>query len=86
MRPTSSTPLWLAAIWARRSARLVAGLREGWGASVSRRRVSSSRNRPFSVSSQLSKRTPSSSMVRLFAGMEPGAMPPISAWWPREAT
>ena len=48
--------------------------------------VSASRNRPFSTSSQLSKSTPSSSIVRLCAGMEPGVMPPISAWWPRDAT
>ncbi len=29
---------------------------------------------------------PSSWMVLLKAGIEPGVMPPISAWWPREAT
>jgi len=28
----------------------------------------------------------SSSIRLLLAGMEPGEMPPISAWWPREAT
>ena len=30
--------------------------------------------------------TPSSSMRVLAAGIEPGETPPISAWWPREAT
>ena len=62
------------------------GLRDGYGAAVSSSRVSSSRNRPSSTSSQLSNSTPSSCTLRLCAGMEPGVMPPISAWWPREAT
>ena len=30
--------------------------------------------------------TPSSSMVALSGGIEPGEMPPTSAWWPREPT
>jgi hypothetical protein len=34
----------------------------------------------------LSSNTPSSSMLRESAGMEPGVMPPMSAWWPRAAT
>ncbi|CAM5300018.1 hypothetical protein SRIMM317S_00909 [Streptomyces rimosus subsp. rimosus] len=65
---------------------LASGAREGYGPAASRARVSSSRSFPSRTSSQLSKRTPSSWMVRLKAGMEPGVMPPISAWWPREAT
>ena len=48
--------------------------------------VSASRNRPSSTSSQLSNSTPSSCTSRLVAGIEPGVMPPISAWWPRDAT
>ena len=31
-------------------------------------------------------RTPSSSIVRLPGGIEPGVTPPTSAWWAREAT
>jgi hypothetical protein len=34
----------------------------------------------------LSNSTPSSSMVVLNGGIEPGVMPPMSAWWPRLAT
>ncbi len=30
--------------------------------------------------------TPSSSIVRENGGIEPGWMPPTSAWWPRAAT
>ncbi len=30
--------------------------------------------------------TPSSSSVLEAGGVEPGVMPPISAWWPREPT
>ena len=54
--------------------------RDGYGASVSSRRVSASRNRPSATSSQLSNSTPSSSTLRLFAGIEPGVIPPTSAW------
>ena len=34
----------------------------------------------------LSMSTPSSSMVFESDGIEPGVMPPMSAWWPRAAT
>jgi hypothetical protein len=34
---------------------------------------------------KLSISTPSSSMVVASGVIEPGAMPPTSAWWPREA-
>ena len=79
-------PLALAAIWARRSARLVAGSRDGYSAVARSSVVSASRSLPSSTSSQLSISTPSSSTRVLAAGMEPGDTPPISAWWPREAT
>jgi hypothetical protein len=80
MARSSLTPFSLAAIWARRSAMLSAGLRDGCGALRSISIVSDSRSVPFSTSSQLRMRTPSSSMWLLNAGMEPGVMPPISAW------
>ena len=48
--------------------------------------VSASFRRPFSTSSQLSISTPSSSSRVLALGMDPGEIPPISAWCPREAT
>jgi hypothetical protein len=35
---------------------------------------------------KLSISTPSSSMVVEKGGIEPGVVPPMSAWWPREAT
>ena len=35
---------------------------------------------------KLSMRTPSSSTVVASGVIEPGAVPPTSAWWPREAT
>src|SRR6478735_3316969 len=35
---------------------------------------------------KLSNSTPSSWMVVAFGDIEPGEMPPTSAWWPREAT
>jgi hypothetical protein len=79
-------PFSFAAIWARRSARLVAGSREGYAAVVRRFTVSASFRRPFSTSSQLSISTPSSSTRVLALGIDPGEMPPISAWCPREAT
>ncbi len=31
-------------------------------------------------------RIPSSSTVTLSGGIEPGVLPPMSAWWPREPT
>ena len=39
-----------------------------------------------STSRKLSISTPSSSTIRLSGGIEPGVMPPMSAWWPREPT
>ena len=79
-------PFSLAAIWARRSATLVAGSRDGYSAVVSSSVVSASRSRRSCTSSQLSISTPSSSTLVLAAGMDPGDTPPISAWWPRLAT
>ncbi len=86
MRCSSSMPLEFAAIWARRSARLVAGSRDGYSADSSSLTVSASRSRAAETSSQLSISTPSSSTRVLLAGMEPGDTPPISAWCPRLAT
>ena len=79
MARSSAMPRSLAAIWARRSARLVAGSREGYSAVASRFSVSASRSRAFCTSSQLSISTPSSSTRVLAAGIDPGEMPPISA-------
>ena len=72
-------PFSLAAICARRSARLVSGARDGYSALASRSTVSCSRSRPSSTSSQLSISTPSSSTRVLNAGIDPGEIPPISA-------
>jgi hypothetical protein len=79
-------PFSFAATWARRSATLVAGSRDGYSAVASRFTVSPSRNLAPVTSSQLSISTPSSSTRVLAAGIEPGEMPPISAWCPRLAT
>ena len=62
------------------------GLRAGQGPTPSRARMSASRKRPASTSRALSISTPSSATVRLSGGMEPGVVPPTSAWWPRAAT
>ena len=48
--------------------------------------ISASRRRPPSTSLTLSISTPSSSMRVENGGIEPGVMPPMSAWWPREPT
>jgi hypothetical protein len=45
-----------------------------------------SRKRPASTSLKSVISTPSSSMLRLSGGIEPGVIPPMSAWWPREPT
>ena len=79
-------PLALAAIWARRSARLVAGSLDGYSAVCSSLIVSASLSWPSWTSSQLSISTPSSSTRVLAAGIDPGDTPPISAWCPRLAT
>ena len=79
-------PFSFAAIWARRSARLVAGSREGYSAVCRSFMVSASRSLESWTSSQLSISTPSSSTRVLALGMDPGEIPPISAWCPREAT
>ena len=86
MACSSRMPSSLAAICARRSARLVAGAREGYLAVCSRLIVSASFRRPSWTSSQLSISTPSSSTRVLALGIDPGEMPPISAWCPRDAT
>jgi hypothetical protein len=49
-------------------------------------RNSASRSRPSRTSRKLSNSTPSSSMVVENGGIEPGVLPPMSAWWPRLAT
>src|ERR1700678_2260809 len=79
-------PFSFAAIWARRSAILVAGAREGNSAAVSRRSVSSSRSLPFSTSSQLSISTPSSSVRVLPADALPPALLPRPARAPPAST
>ena len=63
-----------------------AGLRDGQGPLSSSARVSASRKRPPSTSLTLSNCTPSSSMRVENGGIEPGVVPPMSAWWPREPT
>ena len=82
---SSAMPLEFAAIWARRSARLVAGSLDGYSADASSLTVSASRSLAPETSSQLSISTPSSSSRVLLAH---GARchPPISAWCPRLAT
>ena len=72
-------PFSFAAIWARRSATLVAGSREGYMAVSRRLTVSASRILASWTRSQLSISTPSSSTRVLALGMDPGEMPPISA-------
>ena len=76
---SSAAPFSLAAIWARRSARLAPGFRDGNSAEVSSSVVADSRISPPPASRQLSMSTPSSSTRVLKAGIEPGVMPPISA-------
>ncbi len=86
MRPSSCTPFAFAAIIARRSAMFCATLRAGYRPDESSAIVSASRRRPRSTSRKLSISTPSSSTVRESDGIEPGVIPPTSAWWPREPT
>ena len=56
------------------------------GRDAAARAARAPRSSPPSTSWKLSNSTPSSSIVRLNGGMEPGVMPPMSAWWAREAT
>ena len=84
---SSCTPFSLAATCALMSATFTSGLRDGYSRPASSSAsVSASRKRPPSTSSKLSISTPSSSSVRANGGIEPGVMPPMSAWWPRDAT
>ncbi len=61
-------------------------LRAGCAPLPSSVRNGASRNTPRSTTCTLSISTPSSPMSRESEGMEPGVMPPMSAWWPRAAT
>ncbi len=61
-------------------------LRQGYLPEARRALVSASLSTPPSTILKLSMRTPSSSICALSGGAEPGVLPPISAWWPREAT
>uniref|UniRef100_A0A6B0UIF1 Putative secreted protein n=1 Tax=Ixodes ricinus TaxID=34613 RepID=A0A6B0UIF1_IXORI len=88
---TSWMPLLLAAIWACRSARLSRKLRvplelgSSAGAFSASVRASCWKT-PAWTSLKERKVAPSSRMECEWAGMEPGLMPPMSAWWPRLAT
>ena len=74
MRCSSAMPLALAAICARRSARFVAGSRDGYSAVLSSSIVSASRSRVLATRSQLSISTPSSSTRVLLAGIDPATL------------
>ena len=65
---------------------LRSGLRAGQSPEPSSSRISASRKWPSSTSRTLSISTPSSLIERLSGGIDPGAIPPMSAWWPRAAT
>ncbi|CFU08354.1 Uncharacterised protein [Bordetella pertussis] len=86
MRSSSCTPFSLAAICACRSAMFWSGLRAGQRPEARISRASRSRNSPLPTSWKLVNSTPSSSTVRESGGIEPGVVPPMSAWWPREPT
>ena len=79
-------PASLAAICALMSAMLVSGLRAGCGASPSSARNAASRKWPPSRMRKSSITTPSSSRRAELGGVEPGVVPPMSAWWPRLPT
>ena len=85
-RSISAMPRALAASWARRSATFCRDCRAGHGPPPSAASSSRSRSTPPVTSGKHSKRTPSSSMVWLKGGIEPGVTPPMSAWCAREAT
>ena len=60
--------------------------RQGQSPEASRSRVASACSVPAFTSRKLSMTTPSSSIRVLSGGAEPGVLPPMSAWCPREAT
>ncbi|MCY1374933.1 hypothetical protein D9M69_623070 [compost metagenome] len=62
------------------------GLRLGNSPLCSNAIISASRSTPRSTSFTLLICTPSSSMRVENGGMEPGVVPPMSAWWPRLPT
>ena len=64
---------------------MISGERTGYFTPRSSARVSASRSRPPSTSFQLSIYAPSSSIVRLSGGIDPGVSPPTSVWCPRAA-
>ena len=75
-----------AATWAARSAILCSTFRHGYLPDDKIFLISFSRNIPLSNNLKLSIKTPSSSICFESGGPEPGVLPPMSAWWPREAT
>ena len=83
---SSCTPFSLAAICAFKSAMFCWVLREGYWPLLSSATISSWRSTPLSTNLKLLICTPSSSMRVENGGMEPGVVPPTSAWWPREPT
>ncbi|KAG0751613.1 hypothetical protein G6F22_022101 [Rhizopus arrhizus] len=62
------------------------GLRAGQRPEPRMSRAACSRNSPFFTNWKLVNSTPSSSTVLESGGIEPGVVPPISAWCPREPT
>ena len=80
-----SAPRWLAATAAARSARFSSTARDGHGPLDNRRRIASQRGSPAATSSLGGITTPSSARVVASGGIEPGRLPPISAWWARLA-
>ena len=90
MPSTSATPRLLAAIWALRSDTLSRRLRvpeeSGEVGVVRMREMPSSWNTPSETSLNATMAAPSCASEVELGGIEPGAMPPMSAWCPREAT
>jgi hypothetical protein len=82
---------WLAATWALRSDKLSwrfldpaqPGILAGAMSSSTR---ASSRKTPFTTSLKLLNVAPSSLSILEWGGIEPGVIPPMSAWCPRLAT
>ncbi len=85
MSRSAATPRWLAAAAARMSARLSAGARDGCRAERSTRSTSAYRASPRRIMCIGAMITPSSSSRVAPGGMEPGRVPPISAWCARLA-